>query len=188
VFLLILITIGFTLFIRHFYDGLISNLESADQNIEKLNEASKALDELVSNYNKYIILLFVPLTAINTFVLFRRKKLNLSEHSIVGGMILLGILLFSLFGNLIFYFNFIVDFTDTFLPTVITSSIILLIFSHIIRGIYYAFGSDYTKLGMAYRIALYFLMLFLEICMLFFLLYGIVTHWEFGEIVFSPFN
>jgi hypothetical protein len=189
IFLLILITIGFTLFVHHFYNELlVSNEKIPEQSTEYLNNASKTLDELVSNYNKYIILLFVPLTAINTFVLFRRKKLNLSEHFIVAGMILLGILLFSLLGKLIFYLNLIVDFSDTFIPGVITTSIILLVFLHIIHGIYDAFGADYTKLGITYRILLYFIFLFLEMFILFVIVVGVITNWKFGEITFSPFS
>ena len=63
---------------------------------ESLNN-SKKIDELFAQKNKIIIFLFIPFAALNSFILFRRKKLNLSEHSIIAGMILLGILLITEF-------------------------------------------------------------------------------------------
>ena len=107
VFYLILITIGVMLFTRH-VDELFTD-QSAEIVTEKvyLNEASRKFNELLAQKNKIIIFLFVPFAALNSFTLFRRKKLNLSEHSIIAGMILLGVLLLSTFSQILFWFKLI---------------------------------------------------------------------------------
>jgi len=187
VFYLILITIGLMLFIRHFYSEIliergITHLEDTSH----LNEASKKMNEIVSQKNKIIIFLFVPLAAINSFMLFRRKRLNLSEHAIIAGMILLGILLISTFGNIFFYFNLIVDFSDSFSAWASTF-IIALTFLYIGYGYWNAFAREYSKLGMLYRIILFFTILFVETFILLLLMIGFVTNWQFGVIEFNPF-
>ncbi len=188
VFLLILITIGLMLFFRHFYNELlISRGRLSIQESPDLNEASKTMDEIFSQKSKIIIFLFVPFAALNSFILFRRKQLNLSEHSIISGMLLLGILLLSTFGNLFFYLNLIVEFSETFANS-FSISITAIIFLYIGYGYFNAFGKDYSKLGFTYRIILFFGLIFIEIFILFFILFGFVSNWEFGEIIFSPFG
>lgn len=187
VFLLILIIIGLMLFFRHFYgELLISQGREVIQDSNHLNEASKKIDKIFSQKSKIIIFLFVPFAALNSFILFRRKKLNLSEHSIIAGMILLGMLLLSTLGNILFYLDLIVEFSSTF-ANVISFSITGLILLHIGYGYFNAFGEDYSKLGITYRVVLFFALICLEILILFYILVGIATNWEFGEITISPF-
>lgn len=188
VFLLILMTIGLMLFFRHFYEELvISQGRGYIKDTAHLNEASRKMDEIFSQKNKIIIFLFVPLAALNSFILFRRKKLNLSEHSIIAGMILLGILLLSLLGNILFYFDLMIEFSNTF-ANGISWFITALIILYIGYGYFNAFGADYSKLGIVYRILLFFVLIFLEIIILLLITVGFVTNWEFGEIVISPFG
>lgn len=188
VFYLILITIGLMLFLRHFYqEFLISQGKGYIKDITDLNEASRKMDEIFSQKSKIIILLFVPLAAINSFVLFRRKRLNLSEHAIIAGMILLGILLLSLLGNIFFYFDLLVEFSNTF-ASVVSMSITMLIFLYIGYGYWNAFAADYSKLGTVYRILLFFVLLFIEIVILLFITMGVITNWQFGEITIDPFG
>lgn len=188
VFLLILITIGLIIFFRHFYDELvISQGREGIQDPPYLNEASKTMDEIFSQKSKIIILLFVPFSALNSFILFRRKKLNMSEHSIIAGMILLGMLLLSALGNIFFHFDLIIAFSNTFANGVslfVTALIIL----HIGYGYFNAFGTYYSNLGIAYRIALFFVLMCLEIIILFYIIFGFVTNWKFGTVTLSPFS
>ncbi len=188
VFYLILITLGLILFIRHFYDQ-IEILIGRTPEPEKpyLNEASKTIDEFFSKKSKIIIFLFVPFGAINSFMLFKRKKLNLTEHTIIAGMILLGMLLISAFGNLIFYLDLIVEFSNS-LNNILSSIVPVFMFLHILFGYYNAFGNDYSKWGITYRIILFIALICLEILILLFFLIGIVTHWKFGTISLSPFG
>ena len=180
VFYLILITTGLMLFARHFYSELESSRENAVEVKQYVNEASKKFDELVSQKIKFIIFLFVPFGAINSFLLFRRKKLNLSEHAILSGMILLGILLISLFGHIIFYFNLIIE--GDILSSIIDFGTPALAIIYIVYGYYNAFSTDYSKLGIAFRVLLFFGLLFLEIYILFLIIFGFLTDWKFGDL------
>ncbi len=188
VFLLILIVIGLTLFLRHFYEEiLISQGRVSTKDISSLNEASRKMDEILTQKSKLIILLFVPLAALNSFVLFRRKKLNLSEHFIIAGMVLLGILLWTLFANILFYFNLVVEYSDILKGTIsIGTTVIVLLY--IGYGYINAFRNDYTKLGIAYRTLLFFILLLIEVFLLLLVTVGIVTNWKFGEIIITPFG
>lgn len=186
-FYLILITFGLILFFRHFNDVLDLSLRGElAEDKEYINEASRKLDELFSQKSKIIIFLFVPLAALNSFILLKRKKLNLTEHSIIAGMILLGTLLISAFGNLFFYFDLLIAFSSGFANT-ISLIIIGLIILHIIHGYYNAFSADYSKLGIAYRILLFFVLTLIEIVILLFIAVGFVSNWKFGEISITPF-
>lgn len=180
VFYLILIVTGLLLFVRHFYAQLEGDLENVVETKKFVNEASRKFDELISEKSKLIIFLFVPFGALNSFLLFRRKKLNLSEHAILSGMLLLGILLISLFGHILFYLNLIVE--SDILSNIISYGTPALAIIYIIYGYYNAFSSDYSKLGITYRVFLFFGLLCLEIMILFLIVVGILTNWKFGHI------
>lgn len=183
VFYLILITIGVMLFTRNIGDYIYGESEEIVSEKVYLNEASKKMDELFSQKSKIILFLFVPLAALNSFLLFRRKKLNLSEHFILSGMILLGLLLLSTFTNLLFpvAYYFI---SGTVASLFITA---ILIF-YVCFAYYNAFSGIYTKPGIALRIVLFYALLCLEIIFLFFIAYGFVTNWKFGSIQVAPFG
>ncbi len=188
VFYLVLITIGLIIFLRHFYEELPARQgENVAKDFTNLNEDSKTLNEIFSQKSKIIIFLFVPFAALNSFMLFRNKKLNLSEHAIIAGMILLGMLLISAIGNSFFYLDLIFPFNDTF-AAIISWLVTALILWHIGFGYANAFGTDYSKLGFTYRILLFFALIALEITTLFFIVYGFVTHWKFGTVNISPFG
>lgn len=188
VFLLILVTIGLILFFRHLLNELFI-LQGVEPDPEKpyINEASRKMDEIFSQKSKIIVFLFVPFSALNSCILFRRKKLNLTEHTIVAGMILLGMLLISLIGNLFFFLELIIPFSILFseiMSWIVTSLIIL----HVLYGYVNAFGNDYTKLGMSFRILLFYGLLFFEIIILFLIVLGFITDWKFGRVNLSPFG
>ena len=185
VFYLILITFGLILFFRHFYQELSVDLGAESVPKKYINEASKTYAELFSEKSKIIIFLFVPLFALNSFIFFRRKKLNLTEHSIIAGMVLLGVLLISLFGNLFFYIDILVPFSDTS-ANVVSWLVVVLIFTQILHGYYNAFNAEYSKWGILYRIGLFLALICLEIVIMLFILIGFITHWKFGVISLNP--
>lgn len=188
VFYLILITAGFMLFIRHFFEGLMNDeAHNLSEHSLNLNEASKKINEIISQKSKIIIFLFVPFAAINSLILFRRRKFNIGEHAIIAGMILLSMLLLSTLGNALFYFGLVVDFSDIVANT-ISISIIALSFFYVIFGYWNAFGNLYSKLGMTYRMMLFFVLLYVEISILFIIVLGFVTHWKFGKVTITPFG
>lgn len=185
VFYLILITIALMMFARHF-DESFTNKEQTTEVIQVkpyINEASKKIDDLLAQKNKIIIFLFVPFAALNSFILFRRKKLNLSEHSIIAGMILLGVLLLSTFSNILFWFKLLHQ-----IGMVISILTIALIIMYIGYGYFNAFNTDYSRLGIAYRIVLFFALICLEILILTWIIVGFFTNWEFGEFQITPFG
>jgi hypothetical protein len=188
VFYLILITIGLIIFFRHFYENFyIGQDDEVLQNQVELNESSKAINEIFDQKSKLIISLFVPFAALNSFILFKKKKLNFSEHCIIAGMILLGMLLISVFGNLFFFLDLIIPFSDKF-ATVISWIVTVLVIFHIIYGYYNAFGPDYSKSRIASRIFLFFALFCSELMILFLVVWGFISNWKFGSIHVSPFG
>ncbi len=174
VFYFILITIGLIIFFKHYIDFLDGSNEII-KNTKKLNDASKSFDAILSQKSKLIVFLFVPFAALNSFMLFKRKNLNFSEHAIIAGMILLGMLLIFLFGNLFFYLELLVPFNKIF-AKVISNLIIILAVLHIWHGYYNAFAENYTKFGITYRIILFFALMCLQIFILFMIVFGFISN------------
>lgn len=182
VFYLILITFGLMLFFRHMGD-LFYDYPETPADTAHFNAASRQANAIIDKQGKFITLLFVPFAALNSFILFRRKKLNLSEHAIVSGMVLLGILLWSTFGNIFFYFHRLFFLSDMAASILVAA----VIFAYVAYGYANAFGGDYTKWGTALRILLFFGLIFLELVALTFLLIGYVTNWKMGSVTLQPF-
>lgn len=181
VFYFILIAIGLNIIVAHFHSQMEVSLgRDIAPETPFLNEASRKLDVFLDQ-SKIIICLFVPFAALNSLILFRRKRLNFTEHCIISGMILLGLSLLSLIGNLIWTIDLIWEFKGTFAAVYgwIFPTLILL---HIIHGYCNAFIRDYTKLGMSYRMALFFIMLCLEAYLLLLIAVGFVTDWQFYKV------
>ena len=183
VFYLILIITGLILFFRHFLEA---NRVVVSEKTVTLNEVSIKMDDFLSQKSKLIIFLFVPFAAINSFILFGRKKLNVSEHSIVSGMILLGILLISLIGNLIWFIDLSFNFPERVSNTV-SIFIIVAIFFYIGCGYVNAFADKYSKFEMTFRIFLFFALIFLELFLIFVIIFGFISNWKFGQITLTPF-
>lgn len=185
VFYLILITIGVMLITRPGHELWVSQGEQIVQHKAYLNDASKKIDEIFSQKSKMLLLLYIPCAALNSFILFRRKKLNLSEHLIISGMLLLGILLIATFANMLFYINSFTPLTNTILSLIITGIILL----YVGYGYYNAFGTDYTKSGIALRILLFFVLVSFQTLLLVYILIGYVTDWKFDKAVtLAPFG
>jgi len=187
VFYLILITAGLMFFLYHFYEELADNQQRALGTL-----APEAADKvktitIFTQKSKITIFLFVPFAAINSYILFRRRKLNLTEHSIIAGMVLLGILLLSTLGNIIFYLDLAFPFSDT-VANSISLTIIALSLLHVGHGYYNAFAGDYSKWGIAYRLFLFFVLIFTQILISLFIKIGIATNWKFGVFALSLFG
>ncbi|MFY7665793.1 DUF3667 domain-containing protein [Flavobacterium sp.] len=184
VFYLILITIAVLLFLRNIDHYFTDVPEGSAESKQYLNEASRKLDQIISSKSKIILFLFVPFSAINSFLLFRKKRLNLSEHCILSGMILLGVLLISVLAHLYFPINYMLNLSsDAASYVVIAITLVYISF-----GYYNAFRNLYSKFALLLRVLLLFVLLFAEIFLLFMLSYGYVTHWKFGEIHVTPFG
>lgn len=178
VFYFILIAVGLSIFLGHFHDQMELNLGRAVRpDPPFLNKASEKLDKILDQ-SKIIICLFVPFAALNSRILFRRKHLNLAEHCIVSGMVLLGMSLITLLANIVFTLDLIVEFNDV-VATVYGNGVIALIIGYIVYAYINAFAANYSKIGMAYRLLLFFALFALEVWLLLLLAVGLVTDWQF---------
>lgn len=159
VFYLILILIGLNIFLNHYYN-VFSHIY-LNTALEPENAYKSKIDAFLHNNAKLLIFSFVPLFAINSFLIFRKKRLNFSEHFIIAGMIYLGVILIVTFGELTGFLDFFryVSFLSDILTYVIPLSVIL----YVTFGYYNAFKTDYSKRRFFLKIISFFTLLLFEI-------------------------
>lgn len=186
VFLLALFVFGLILFLRHYYEQLAIALGDPITETHLNDVASQRLNQFIADQSKLVVFLFVPLAALASFILFKRKKLHLSEHCILSGMLLLGILLLSGLGHVLFYLDIIT--VGTIVANCIDFGTPTVCVLYVGYGYYNAFGDVYSGWRMAYRIPLFFVLLALQVCILFLIVFGFVTDWKFGTVTLSPFG
>ena len=159
VFYLALILIGLNIFIVHYYD--IHAKEYLPELEKTASYEGDKLGVFLDNYSKLLLLGLLPLFAINSFILFGKRKLNFSEHVIISGMLYLGILLISMVMNLFVFFDFtkklvfVSDFANILTP------ILLLLYT--VFAYYNAFGDYYKKWVFLPKIIIFIVLLFIEI-------------------------
>ncbi len=88
VFYLSLLLIALNVILWHLADMILGEAKPKENNSE--------IAQFMGQYIKVMTLTLVPLFAINGWVIFRRLRLNLPEHFILGGITLVGILCISL--------------------------------------------------------------------------------------------
>lgn len=159
VFYLALLLIGLNLFLVHFYDTHAAEFIKTEKVVKNIQ--GKQLDQFFDNYEKLLLIGLLPLFAINSFILFRKKKLNFSEHVIVSGIIYLGILIISLSLNVFIFF----DFTKNFVFLSDASDFIapFLLVSYVIFAYYNAFGTSYKKMSFIFKMLFFIVLLFVEV-------------------------
>jgi hypothetical protein len=99
VFYLSLLIIALNILLLHFKETAEPDLAKATQ-LKTMD-----LNAFFSKYSKIVLFCIVPLLALNAKLIFKRLKLNLAEHLIVGGITLLGMLVLSTIYILISYLN-----------------------------------------------------------------------------------
>jgi len=178
IFYFILILIGITTLLYHY----LSNT-SAENVSSEMNMAGKKIDYIFSKYGKFLIFSIVPLTALNSYVIFRRKKLNFSEHVIISGMLLLGIFLIMIL--LIFLGVIGTTILSPNLFKYLLLSFPCIVLFYIVYVYHNAFRKDYTRLGFSYRVILFLLLFLFQLIFFFVLLVGAATNWEGGAIIYE---
>lgn len=176
VFYFILILIGINLFLGNYYDHLDEIYSGASS--EKVNNVlGEKLDHFFTSYAKILIFSFVPLFAINSFFLFRKRRFNFSEHVIIAGITFLGMLLITTFDKL---FS-LLDFTENFdfISSIINSINGLCIFIFPIFSYYQTFRGYYNKMPFAWRMILFTLMIVMEITLFLVITLGFLSKWGF---------
>lgn len=180
VFYLILILIGLNIFLSNYYDKMASIYLGTV--VDSANAKGKAINEFLTSNSKLIIFLFVPLFAINSSILFRRKKLNISEHFIIAGMIYLGVLILTTIVEILSFIEFVKY--GNYITDYLFLVFIILIFLYVIKGYYKTFQSNYTKINFTIRMLFFLILLLLEISTLIILLLGFISNWKFGRYQF----
>lgn len=178
VFYFILLLIGLQIFLNHYYDQIFETYYGAP--VEKNNLTGQKIDLFLAKYSKLLIFSFVPFFALNGYLLFKKKKLNLSEHFILAGIVFLGIMIITVIGNLFNFFEFTKYLDDiSEISNFITPTLILL---YTIYSYYTAFNENYSKLKFSFKMFLFLILLLLELSFMGISIFGIVTNWKFGSI------
>ncbi|WP_396142609.1 DUF3667 domain-containing protein [Flavobacterium sp.] len=182
VFYFILLLIGLNLFLSNYYDQLaeIYNGHSTENRNDALGIK---LEHFFTDYAKILIFSFVPLFALNSFILFRKRKLNFSEHIIIAGITFLGILLINTLDSIISFLDFTVNFeiiSDIF--SLVTG---LLIFILPIFSYYQTFKDNYKKVQFSFRMILFTLFMLFELVFFLLIILGFLSNWKFGNVTFN---
>lgn len=179
VFYFILVLIGINIFLSNYYDQLVEIYIT--NNTKDVKDAlGNKLEHFFTDYAKILIFSFVPLFAINSFFLFRKRKLNFSEHIIIAGITFLGILLINTFDTIISFLDFTMHFDIiSDIVSVITglSILILPIYSY-----YQTFKDYYKKVNFSIRIFLFTLFMLIELITFLLIVLGFLSNWKFGNV------
>lgn len=164
VFYLCLILIGLSALVMHSY---------AIGHVNANTKSSQEFFSFTSRNIKFVILTVVPMMAINSRWLFKRLKLNLAEHFILGGMCLLGMLLLSLICIVLKVIS--LAGVATTLWQILQEVIAFCAFFFPVWTYYSATRKLYKIPGFVWRIVAFYLLLLLELLLLLCLLILFVT-------------
>lgn len=176
VFYFILILIGINILLTHYHNAIALDLAPDKIIAAETNAVGEKVDNILAQYGKMLIFMFIPVTAFNSYILFNRKRLNYSEHFIISGMLLLGITLFITAYLLLLFLHFAgkpFNRLDINLPFLTSIFCIYLIF-----GYFNAFRRNYSFLGFSYRMLLFLIMGVIELLLFFYVILGIATGWD----------
>jgi hypothetical protein len=177
VFYLTLLLIGFNIFLNHIQNQM-SYYYFQTSLVPETDEAGKRMSDFFTNNSKFIIFSFIPLLAINSFLLFRDKALNICEHFIISGMMFLGVM-FIITVHKILYFGNYLQYIDV-ITTVTSIATPFIILFYLIFNYYKTFSSDYdSKFEFIARMFLFISFLLVEITLILILLLGYFSNWNF---------
>lgn len=149
VFYLALLVIGLNVILLHLKDTYIENV------VETVKSGQNKFNDFLSKNSKIILFSIVPIFSLNAKSIFRRLKLNIAEHFILGGITLLGLLVISAFLFLFSYLALALD-SDILAFGKVTSFVLLLLFPA--WSYYDATKNLYTFWGFLFRIISFYLL------------------------------
>ncbi|MBK7428262.1 MAG: DUF3667 domain-containing protein [Saprospiraceae bacterium] len=174
IFYFILLLIGLLLILTHYNNELALQYKPERSLIPQMDDAGKKIYEFLTTYNKLLIFTFAPVMALNSFLIFRRKKFNYSEHFILSGILLLGLFILIL---LFFMLSFL-EFAG--LPSVFREwgfvIMSFLIFFYVLYAYYDAFRKDYSLIGFVMRMLLLLFLCTAELFIFFLLIIMIASN------------
>lgn len=161
-FSLLLILFGFNVLALHFY---------LDLNPKEIPKESSDIVDFFSKYSKTILFALIPILALNGWVIFKRIKLNLAEHVIIASVSLSGILVLLLLDDAI-------SIIGVYEPL---SKIINILDKILVSGLalfpgftyFNAFKDSYSKLGLLWRLLVFYILLIIGCFAIIILLYNI---------------
>jgi len=176
VFYLTLLIIGLTIYINHLQDQL-SHYYFNTRLHPETDSTGKGISDFLDNNSKLLTFCFVPLFAINSFILFRRKKLNFSEHFIISGMMFLGVMIITTVSAILSFTDYLkyVDFLGGVLNVVTPLSIL----SYLSINYYKTFSENYTRNQTIQRVFSFIFLLIAELIALIILMVGYFSHWTY---------
>lgn len=150
-FSLLLILFGFNVLTMHFYLHL---------NPGEISEGSSDVVGFLSKYSKTILFVIIPMLAVNAFFIFKRKKLNIAEHFIIGTVSLLGILILFLFNDMVSLIGLWKPAAKIFAVLDNASVVLLILFPAVTY--WNAFKNSYSKPGLLWRVSLLYALMGVE--------------------------
>lgn len=176
VFYFILILIGINILLTHYHNGIALNLAPDKVIAAKTNAAGEKVNDILIHYGKILIFIFIPVTALNSYLVFRRKQLNYSEHFIISGMLLLGL---TLFITVYLALSFLHFAGTPFNRLDITPQLLAyFLMAYISFGYFNAFRSSYSIVGFSYRMLLFWILGIIEFLLFAYVILGIATGWD----------
>ncbi len=175
VFYLTLLLIGLNIYIRHIQNELSHYYFNT--NLEPETEyTGKNIDDFLSYYAKFVVFSFIPLFAINSLIIFKRKKLNFSEHFILSGMIFLGVMIITTISTLLFFTDYLKYFDV--IGSILNFATPFSILVYLTINYYKTFSENYSTLQNSIRVFLFIVLLLLEILFLATLIAGYFIKWK----------
>lgn len=160
---LLLILFGFNVLSYHYYEKFAPEEILTDDVIYMKNFFSK--------YSKVILFVIIPMLGMNGYFLFKKIKLNVAEHFIIGTVSLLGILILFLLSDMVSLIGLWKPVEKIF--NIIDK--ILFGLSILFPAITYwtAFKNSYSKPGLLWRVSVLYVLMGIETLIIFTVLYEI---------------
>lgn len=161
-FSLLLILFGFNVLTLHFY---------LDLNPAEIPEGSTKILDFFSKYSKTILFAIIPMLGVNAYFIFKKIKLNIAEHFIIGTVSLLGILILFLFNDMVSLISLWKPAAEIFGILDKTSFVLLILFPAVTY--WNAFKNSYSKLGLLWRVSVLYVLMGVESLAIITILYRI---------------
>lgn len=156
VFYLSLLLIALNILLKHYYSGFDSHA---------VEDETPNVTHFFANNIKLLLFSIIPVLGLNSWLVFRRLKLNIAEHFIIGGMCLLGIL-FTTIGFL--FFDFLSNQLSAAVFGILEVACFVVILLYPVWTYQNAVKNIYTIWGTFWRTLVFYMLILLEIVLLLF--------------------
>lgn len=159
---LLLVLFSFNVLGLHYYEKFAPPEVLADDS---------EIKDFLSKYSKAILFVVIPMLAVNAYFIFKRIKLNIAEHFIIGTVSLLGILTLFLLDDIVSIISLWKPVSKIFN----TIDRALFAISVLFPALTYwnAFKNSYTSPGLAWRIIVLYILMVSESAIIGLILYEI---------------